>query len=498
MDRFFRTGLALMLVMATLGCEQPPSAVPRHPVVVDSAQESEVAGPTPPEVLDQIRELGGTYRLNKKRRVAVLGFHRCPLNDGDLEILRSTPDVWTLNLRGISVVGGELTVAGLQPVEALKNLRRLDLSYNSKFSGSLDVLRPLAELEFLDLQGTRFGDDAMDAVSQLPQLQTLNVGMHQISADGVRALHGSPLQQFNYWRRDREDPAVLGGLKGLKSWFIGFGTVSVDRLGEFHGMDQLENLWISGHEVICPDESIRALRTMKSLQTLQISSPANQDCPILAALDVLPHLKMLRLTSIGDRALQQLPPLPALERLDLSINTHVTAEGLSALQRLPALRHLALRPSHTNAAALAVVAECAQLETLVFDPNRIHDIQDHLTMSYPGQAEPPPGFVAADLRPILERTKLKSLHVDGLGFGDEVLAVAAKGQSLEQLNVSGLPITDIGIQQLRHLEHLKLLDVMGTQVTYTAAENFQREYAPGCRITDNWCCGCLALEPLKK
>lgn len=495
---FGSLAFALILLVLIGGCERVqdvPASAPPQPVAGDRVAAPAVLEPTPPEVLDKIRSLGGTYQLNAQQRVAVLSFHRCKLNDGDLEILRSTPDVWTLNLRGGSVVGGELTAAGLQPLRSLANLRRLDLSYNSRFSGRLDVVRELSNIEFLDLRSTQFGDEAMESVARLPRLQTLLVGMGQISETGVRALRGSPLEEFNYRRGNREDVGVLGGLKNLRTWHIGFGFVTVDRLVAFDGMDQLQNLWITGHGVDCPDDSVRALRTMKSLATLQISSPADGDCRILAALDSLPNLKMLRLTSIGDRGLERLPHLPSLEYLDLTLNTQVSAEGLRVLRRLPSLRHLALRPSQTTAEGLAIVAECTQLETLVFHPNRIRHTKGHLPHSARGDAEPPPAFVAADLRPILQQTAIRRLDVDGLGFGDEVLAVTALGQHLETLNVSGLPITDEGLVHLRHLKNLKLLDVAGTEVTFAAAESLQSEHLPHCHITDNWCCGCLALRP---
>lgn len=484
-SRCITIALIALVVTGLAVCERTP--------VSDAA--SPVVQATSPEVLKRIKDLGGTYGLDSQGRVTVLSFLRCPLKDGDLEIVRSTPKVWTLNLRGVSIVGGTLTANGLQPIESLRHLQRLDLSYN-RFSGRLEAIRSLSQLVFLDLRGTDCGDEAMETVTHLPRLRTLRTTMDKVTERGLRTLRGSSLEDFDFWRDNHEDAGLLGGLKKLKHWFIGFGSVPSDRLKEFQGMDQLEYLWISCHNVPCPEASIEALRSMHSLQTLEISGPTDADWPILDALDSLPNLKSLRLCSIGDRGLKQLPRLPSLESLDLYMNTEVSADGLIALHNLPALRHLALRPSRTSPESLQCVAECTQLETLVFHPNRICQTGDQLPQSYPGDPEPPPTFLAVDLRSVLKHAPLKRLDVDGLGFGDEIMEVAALGKHLENLGVSGLAITDAGLLQLQHLEHLTSLDVMGTQVTYEAAQTFQREFHPRCSMTDNWCCGCMALSPL--
>jgi hypothetical protein len=73
--------------------------------------------------------------------------------------------------------------------------------------------------------------------------------------------------------------------------------------------------------------------------------------------------------------------------------------------------------------------------------------------------------------------------------------VASAAENLQTLGVSGVRITDAGLTHLRHLRHLQVLDIAGTLITLEAAEELHRDYLPQCRITDNWCCGCLAIEP---
>ena len=481
------TGAARILLVSVVltGCDQRPVREAATSVF------EEVGAATPHDVLNRLRDLGGTYRLDAQGRVWALSFHRCPLNDGDLEILRSLPDVRTLTLRGVSVVGGRLSVKGIQPLASLQNLRRLDLSMN-QFAGRLDPIASLPQLEFLDLRGSGLEDEAIQSVARMPRLHILHLGHSPLTERGLKALSGSPLTQFDYWLRGDQDVALLGGLKKLQIWFIGYGNVPVSRLGEFAGCDQLQEITLTCDRVECPVQSISALRSMRSLKRLQISGPADAQWSVLKALDGLTGLTALRLVGIGDRALRQLPTVESLQTLDLALSSVGSREGLQRLGEFPELRHLALPPETTTADGLASVAGCSQLQTLVFAPNLIGGFLQTISPESKGSAA---AFVAADLRPVIRRTALTTLRVDTLGFGDELMREFSAAKNLQYLGLSGLRITDAGLTHLQHLQHLQLLDITGTLVTLDAAQSLHRDYLPQCRITDNWCCGCMAIEP---
>ncbi|MBC8871439.1 MAG: hypothetical protein H8E44_18605 [Planctomycetes bacterium] len=484
--RIANAAAAIVLVCIVFaGCGDSPDRGPAELTVKDAPV------PTPPEVLERLRDLGGQYRLDRHGRVWALSFHRCPLEDGDLEILRSLPHIRTMTLRGVSVVGGTLSTEGLKPIESLRELRRLDLSMNHRLSGSLASITSLSNLEFLDLLGTKFGDEAMPAVAMLPRLKTLRLGHLKLTHRGLKALRGSSIERFDYWLRGDQSVALLGGMKKLKIWFIGYGNVPVNRLPEFAGADQLEEITLTCHGDKCPPESIDALRSLRSLRKLEISGPANSDWPILAALDDLSELKALRLINIGDRALRRLPRIEALETLDLNLSSSGSGQSLRELPTLPQLRHLALNPKTTTADGLMSVSGCKHLETLVFQPNRIGGF---LHVKSRSRQQSTAGFVAADLRPVLRQTAMRTLRVDELGFGDELMYEVSAAERLQELGVSGLPITDAGLEPLRRLKHLQLLDIAGTEVSFDAAQSLHQTYLPKCKITDNWCCGCMTIE----
>ncbi len=474
----------LLFGVALTGCNTGPA--PGEAAVKKGESVS-----APREVLARLRDLEGEYRLDHRGRVWALSFRRCPLNDGDLEILRSLPHIRTLTLRGISVGGGRLTVEGLRPLKSLHELRRLDLNMNHRFTGTLDSIACLSKLEFLDLRGTELGDEAMQAIASVPTLRVLHLGHLGLTEQGLRHLHKSSLEEFDYWFRNDQDVALLGGLKRLRAWHIGYGDIPVHRLAEFAGADQLQEITLTCDGAGCRSEAIDAIRSMRSLQKLQISCSADARCSILGALDSLPELKALRLVGVSDQTLQQLPHIKTLEALDLALTAVGTGESLQRLAALPSLRHLALPPGTTTADGLASVACCSHLETLVFEPNQIGDFLQIL--SWPRLATSA-GFAAKDLRPVLRHTPLRTLKLNGLGFDDELMKEMTTARDLRCLEVSGLPITDVGIRQLHHLKHLQLLDIAGTLVTIDAARSLHRSL-PQCRITDNWCCGCMAIEP---
>ncbi|MCY2963111.1 MAG: hypothetical protein NT069_05555 [Planctomycetota bacterium] len=523
-SRFLVGPLVLLLGVTFTGCE-PPTSVPPEKTVGTVPEQSPNADdnsrgstelvpsspgrpitvtaevpalppalpavpPTSPETLKRLGELKGKYKLDTRGRVWSLEIKGTALHDGDLDVLRSLPLLKTLCLRDVVYPGGSLSLNGLQPLDSLKELRRLDVS-NNPWQGSLDRLAGLSRLEFLDLRGTKFGDDAMLDVARLPRLKDLRLGHMPLSEQGLKNLSGSSIERFEYWIRGDQSAGMLGGLKRLRSWYIGFTDLRVSELPMFANADQLTEI-----RLICDDnppspEAVAALQSLKSLSKLDLSGRRDADWSILSHLDRLPRLEAVRLIGATDQSLRLLPRVPTVTDLELFLSRAGSEEGLKMLTSFPALRRLSLAPATTTAAGLAQVARCEQLEALVFYPNVVGNF---MAQVYPNEASPRPVFVAKDLRPILELPTLKWLDITSLGFGDEVTLELVAATQLELLGITNLKVTDAGMERLRELKQLRDLDIVGTQVTYEAAAAFF-ELNPHCKISDNWCCGCLGFKP---
>jgi len=336
-------------------------------------------------------------------------------------------------------------------------------------------------------------------------LKTLKLGF--LSATGrlapaeLKAVCSSSIEELEYYfSSQKDDLAVLGGLKHLRKWFSGFESIPVNRLAAFAGVDRLESIRARFDGSACPPEAAAALRSMKGLTRISIQGKGACPLPILAALESLPRLEELELSGIDDAALSRLPALRGLKKLDLSRSPAGSGAGLQSLPAMPVLRELVLRADAVTPAGLESISRCARLERLSFSLFETTETVPHRNgvRSYKIVRHRVVGFKAHDLAPVFHRTPLKSLGLSDLGFGDEVLAEVLAAQNLEKLAISDSPVTDAGFVKLRSLEHLKAVDVSQTKVSYQAAEALYKARDEECAISDNWCCGCMAFTPRRE
>jgi Leucine-rich repeat (LRR) protein len=114
-----------------------------------------------------------------------------------LQSLRQLPHLTYLDLGGSQRTDSGLwsitvTEAGLEAVQAIADLKELRLVGTSVAAGGIALLKDLAHLELLDLQGCkRVGDDAVGALSSLKQLRRLDLHGTSITAQGVAKLRGA-------------------------------------------------------------------------------------------------------------------------------------------------------------------------------------------------------------------------------------------------------------------------------------------------------------------
>ena len=95
---------------------------------------------------------------------------------------------------------------------------------------------------------------------------------------------------------------------------------------------------------------------------------------------------------------------------------------------------------------------------------------------------------------LVHTPQLKRLKLSGLPITDAGLLHLQHLAELEELDLNGTLITDAGLVHLRGLIELRELQFMETSISYDAAADLHASL-PLCRISDNWCCGCMAFEP---
>jgi hypothetical protein len=132
-----------------------------------------------------------------------------------------------------------------------------------------------------------------------------------------------------------------------------------------------------------------------------------------------------------------------------------TDAGLAQLKSLPHLRKLSLGKSVMGSASTAAIGQCSELRVLYLAGSGLSD---------------------TELAALKKLTFLESLDIsDNPQVTDAGMATVKSLERLQVLNLSKTALTDKGLMELRPLDGLRSLHVVGTKVTAGAAEKFADE-----------------------
>ena len=116
------------------------------------------------------------------------------LTDTSLRFLRQLPQIEYLDLGGTQRTDSglwslQLTEAGMQAVASVTELRELRLAGTAVTSKGLELLKPLAKLERLNLQGCRrLKDDSATVLAGFKHLRALDLKDSSLTAESVARL----------------------------------------------------------------------------------------------------------------------------------------------------------------------------------------------------------------------------------------------------------------------------------------------------------------------
>jgi Leucine-rich repeat (LRR) protein len=246
---------------------------------------------------------------------------------------------------------------------------------------------------------------------------------------------------------------------------------------------------------------LHLLKGLSNLRTLDLSSAKIGNDPAdwsgLAVLGKLRQLDGLRLSGVRDDALAALPQMDSLRRLDLTCST-ITGSGFADLARFPNLRELALDRFTVTDEGLAQLRHVPQLQVLHLDTTPFRgDGFSWLSSSSHGRTAADVTFTNEGLRHLKHMPNLRVLFLNEVAVTDAGLAHLQHVESLEVLAMQNARITDAGLVHLRGLLNLESLSFKGSTVTIDAAAELHKQI-PTCHISDNWCCGCLAFQPIRQ
>jgi internalin A len=119
------------------------------------------------------------------------------LTDGALQFLRQMPQLEYLDIGGQQRTDSGLwslllSETGMQSIASVTELRELRMEGRNVNARGLELLKPLAKLERLDLQGCkRLRDDAAAVLASMKQLKVLDLKESSLSAEAVAKIRAA-------------------------------------------------------------------------------------------------------------------------------------------------------------------------------------------------------------------------------------------------------------------------------------------------------------------
>lgn len=471
---------------------------------------------TAPELIAKVHQLGGKTAVDEFGRVIRVDLARLPIGDSNLAVLAKFGQLQWLNLRGINHFKGTLSNEGLRHIRDLTQLKYLNLSANHRLNDTaLLHLKHMKQLETLNLQGTRVGNDGLVHLRNNPALKRLYLpsvtwrrGSNGervfdvpggVTAAGLVHLAGSSIEYLNGSFGGTETIKRLGALPNLRNYRADWPTPRDTDLIHIQNWKHMPVLFVGLSDGWGDTSRLPLLKALSNLRVLELGSAYNDnvvpDWSGLRVLGELSNLEGLRLYGVTDAALAELPRMDSLRRLDLSCSK-ITGSGLGELARHPNLRELSLDRFTVTDAGLANLRHVSQVELLYLDSTPFRDDGFAWITSDPRSlVGAKVTFTNDGLQHVARLPNLRVLSLNNVPVTDAGLSRLKNLQTLESLSLAKTHVTDAGLVYLRGLPRISNLCFDGTKVSYDAATELHR-LIPQCRISDNWCCGCMAFSPV--
>ena len=316
----FRLGLVAWQCLVALLCVVALQLLVASPCVADERSPQQ-----------WIESLGGKARVDSSGQMISVDLRHCWLSDADMKRLGKIA-----SLRSIRLAYTKVSDQGLEYLKPLGQVEELDLYFaESVGDAGLVPLKGWSKLKRLNLRGTKVTSTVFDHLIGMPELEQLDVGFSRVNDD-------------NFER--------LSELPKLRQLAIGGNKMSGVALPLLKLIPSLRELDLGGQQ-----------RTDSGLWGVLVS---DANCQQLAALAELESLDLTD-TTLGDRGLLALSSLKNLRSLRLS-RTKITSKGLGALKSLEHLRELdCAGVEGIDDGALPALTQMRQLQVLHLEGTKV-------------------------------------------------------------------------------------------------------------------------------
>ncbi len=135
-----------------------------------------------------IADLGGSVTRNSQGHVSGVSLRGTWVNDYDLRLLNELPDLTALDLSLTHI-----TDQGMQEIRNLRGITDLNLYFAEYITDEgVAAIKDWKKLARLNLHGTKAGDTALEHISGITSLESVNVGSTLMTDVGLERLTTLP------------------------------------------------------------------------------------------------------------------------------------------------------------------------------------------------------------------------------------------------------------------------------------------------------------------
>ncbi len=282
----------------------------------------------PARLVASIEADGGSVIRDRTGQIVEISLARTWATDADIEPIAAVKTLKRLDL-SLTYVSDR----GVERLKALDQLEELNLS-GAEFitDAAIAFLRGHRQLKTLNLRGTDVTDTSLSYVAELPQLKSLDIGFTQISDVGLE--HLASLAQL--------EALNLGGNKISGVGLHVLKLLPMLRALSFYGIQRRNAGWCWAPVVT--DLELETISLLGGLEELNIGSGVALGTPRPADLgpaDGEAECRIAGGTRVTDLGLAKLASLEKLRRLDLS-GSSITMSGIKTLAAFRDLQRLSL------------------------------------------------------------------------------------------------------------------------------------------------------------
>lgn len=387
----------------------------------------------------------------------------------------------SLALRVLNLKGSTMGSEGLRGLADVKTLSSICVSHMKQLTSLGPMITPTkgghCMIQEIDAQCSPLTDSGLNGLEQLPNLKKLDLSMTPVC--DVRCLAKSRSLTELVLTATKVDSIGIQGLENIPTLkVLNLGRTKVTSLSGLVKSTSIETLILYSCKIT--DADVRGIENMPRLQTLDVSTTKITDLSIFRVSTSLKSIKAQWLAlkncttfiqerrgRLADVALDSsmawgdmeagyagLGEIPTLETVDLSFNT---IRSMHSLCKSKSIKHLTLYRTRLENDGIRSLRKLAPtLETLI-----ITNIQtgDGFDEEDEGETQ---SSLLSDVSDVAALQKLVRLDLSFTDVFDLRMLQVLK--HLEELNLVETLVTDDGLRGIEKIPSLRVLDLSQTSV----------------------------------